>query len=631
MVSRNDRFKLVAGLLLVCLVLSITGCGSPYSARERTVAQLFAQRQENALNSNVPSELTQQYLRLENLTDLYKKDREVFFSELYDRLIQSEDLQGVRALAELSVLEGRRQSKGNREAAVAFYLTAAETSYRYLLADDLLSARAALDPTYRFVAEMYNAAVSELVGLYEDRQIPWPDRGSFSAGDTVYEFELIGPSQTAWDPDMFDQLLPAYKTRAKGLRNQYYTNGLGAPLIGIINNPSEKMPLGQFFANRKTGYPLTAMLIFEPFRMEGTRRHVPVRIVFCNALAQDEIVLEGVQIPLEVDYSAPLVIQLENINPLKLGLWSMFNSDKKISDAGLFLLEPYDPDKIPVVMVHGLMSSPVTWIEMLNDLRGQPEIRNRYQFWFFSYPTGLPILYSSSILRDNLLAIQQKLDPDLSNPNFNNMVLVGHSMGGLLSRVMMQNSGSAYWDYLFEESIDEIQIDESSRELLRHTLFFENIPFVQRVIFIATPHRGSPIADNWYSSIASAMIDLPGNLVDTMQGVLSEDQLKFNQEIYRNTKKVRFRSIDNLSATSPFTTIYNQIPVRKDVTYHSIIGLRNAKTGPGSSDGVVPYESSHIDFSVSERLVPFNHGAHQHPDAINEVKRILLLHLKESE
>ena len=338
--------------------------------------------------------------------------------------------------------------------------------------------------------------------------------------------------------------------------------------------------------------------------------------------------MEQTHIPLEVDYTTPLVIQMQNINPFTLGLGSMFGSDKKISDAGLFLLEPYNPDKIPVVMVHGLMSSPVTWIQMFNDLRGRPEIRERYQFWFFSYPTGLPVLYSASILRKNLLEIQQKLDPGHDNPNFNNMVLIGHSMGGLLSRVMMQDSGDAYWNSTFTKSIDEIQVDEPTRQLARQILFFKNIPFVQRVIFISTPHRGSPLADRWYSSMASGMIDLPSNFANSAQTLLSNNQL-VNQEIRKKTTKIS-RSIDNLSATSPFITVYNQLPVRSDVTYHSIIGTRKSDTGPGSSDGVVPYESSHIDVAVSERLVHSGHPAHENPDAIDEVKRILMLHLQEN-
>ncbi|MHC5199859.1 MAG: hypothetical protein ACYSO1_07095 [Planctomycetota bacterium] len=620
--------RIAAGILLFSIVLSITGCSGPYSAKKRDLTQLFKRRQQNALNSDTPSQLTQQYLRLENLTEQYKDDRVELIKQLGRRVSETQDLQTVRVLAELSLLEGRKKFSRHEDAA-ALYITSAETSFRYLMSGEEPSARSVLDPSFRFVAEIYNAAVTEMVKLHEIQDNPWKSSGTYSVGNTVYEFTLKAPSYEVWDPVFFDELVPAYEIKTKGLRNEYYTSGLGAPFIGVVENPKKTLKWGEFCSDNKAGYPVTALLLFEPARTEGQRRHVKTEIVFYNSLTQDEITLENMEVPLEVDYSTPLVVQLENINPFTLGLSSMFKSDKKIDDAGLFLLEPYNPDKIPVVMVHGLMSSPVTWIEMFNDLRGKPEIRDRYQFWFFQYPTGLPVLYSSSILRENLLNIQKKLDPDLTNPNFNNMVLVGHSMGGLLSRVMMQDSGDTYWDSFFEEPFDDIQISESSREMLRQALFFESIPFVQRMVFISTPHRGSPIADHWYSSMASGMINLPSNLVNTSQNLFS-DKVKLNQQVYHNTKKIKIRSIDNLSATSPFTIVYNQVPVRDDVTYHSIIGTRKDDTGPGSSDGVVPYESSHIDFAVSERLVHSGHPAQQHPDAIDELKRILLLHLEES-
>ena len=620
--------RIAAGILLFSIVLSITGCSGPYSAKKRDLTQLFKRRQQNALNSDTPSQLTQQYLRLENLTEQYKDDRVELIKQLGRRVSETQDLQTVRVLAELSLLEGRKKFSRHEDAA-ALYITSAETSFRYLMSGEEPSARSVLDPSFRFVAEIYNAAVTEMVKLHEIQDNPWKSSGTYSVGNTVYEFTLKAPSYEVWDPVFFDELVPAYEIKTKGLRNEYYTSGLGAPFIGVVENPKKTLKWGEFCSDNKAGYPVTAMLLFEPARTEGQRRHVKTEIVFYNSLTQDEITLENMEVPLEVDYSTPLVVQLENINPFTLGLSSMFKSDKKIDDAGLFLLEPYNPDKIPVVMVHGLMSSPVTWIEMFNDLRGKPEIRDRYQFWFFQYPTGLPVLYSSSILRENLLNIQKKLDPDLTNPNFNNMVLVGHSMGGLLSRVMMQDSGDTYWDSFFEEPFDDIQISESSREMLRQALFFESIPFVQRMVFISTPHRGSPIADHWYSSMASGMIDLPSNLVNTSQNLFS-DKVKLNQQVYHNTKKIKIRSIDNLSATSPFTIVYNQVPVRDDVVYHSIIGTRKDDTGPGSSDGIVPYESSHIDFAVSERLVHSGHPAQQHPDAIDELKRILLLHLEES-
>ncbi|MHC5164349.1 MAG: hypothetical protein ACYSOI_03140 [Planctomycetota bacterium] len=543
--------RIAAGILLFSIVLSITGCSGPYSAKKRDLTQLFKRRQQNALNSDTPSQLTQQYLRLENLTEQYKDDRVELIKQLGRRVSETQDLQTVRVLAELSLLEGRKKFSRHEDAA-ALYITSAETSFRYLMSGEEPSARSVLDPSFRFVAEIYNAAVTEMVKLHEIQDNPWKSSGTYSVGNTVYEFTLKAPSYEVWDPVFFDELVPAYEIKTKGLRNEYYTSGLGAPFIGVVENPKKTLKWGEFCSDNKAGYPVTALLLFEPARTEGQRRHVKTEIVFYNSLTQDEITLENMEVPLEVDYSTPLVVQLENINPFTLGLSSMFKSDKKIDDAGLFLLEPYNPDKIPVVMVHGLMSSPVTWIEMFNDLRGKPEIRDRYQFWFFQYPTGLPVLYSSSILRENLLNIQKKLDPDLTNPNFNNMVLVGHSMGGLLSRVMMQDSGDTYWDSFFEEPFDDIQISESSREMLRQALFFESIPFVQRMVFISTPHRGSPIADHWYSSMASGMINLPSNLVNTSQNLFS-DKVKLNQQVYHNTKKIKIRSIDNLSATSPFT------------------------------------------------------------------------------
>jgi pimeloyl-ACP methyl ester carboxylesterase len=624
--------RIAARLLLVAILLSITGCSSsPYSAKKRNITKLFEQRQQNALNSNQLSELTRQYLRLENLTQQYEDDRVKLIDQLYERALETEDLQTVRVLSELSLLEGRKQSSRSRDDAVGLYLISAETSYRYLMANDLLSTQAALDPTYRFVAEIYNTAVTELVDLPEDEHSDWISGDVYSVGNTLYEFTLAESSHEIWKPDTFDALVPAYEIKTKGLRNHYYTSGLGAPLVGLINDPSEEIYWGQLFAGQKSAYPVTAVLTFEPSRKEGGQRHVKTQVILYNSLTLDDVTLNEMQVPLEADYSTPLVLQLERINPSSLGLGGMFNSDKKIDSAGLFLLEPYNPDKIPVLMVHGLKSSPLTWIEMFNDLRGQPEIRNRYQFWFFSYPTGLPILYSSSILRQKLLEVQKELDPDGSNPNFNNMVLVGHSMGGLLSRLMMQDSGDTYWNNLFSEPIDQIQVSETTRELLQQALYFECVPFIQRVIFISAPHRGSPSADRWYSILASGMIDVPGNLVDATGELLSDEQTQFNKQAYNSTRKYRFRSIDNLSATSPFITMYNQVRVRDDVPYHSIIGVQNAKTGPGSSDGIVPYESSHIDFAVSECLVASDHAAPKHPDAINEVKRILLLHLKETE
>jgi pimeloyl-ACP methyl ester carboxylesterase len=294
------------------------------------------------------------------------------------------------------------------------------------------------------------------------------------------------------------------------------------------------------------------------------------------------------------------------------------------------MLEPYRPDKIPVVMVHGLMSSPATWAGMFNDLRGDPELRKRYQFWFFMYPTGLPIGYSASILRDQLNGVHAMYDPNGTNPNFNQMVIVGHSMGGLLTREMVQDSGTKYWDYYFKEPFETINLDPNTKQMLKKLMFFEHLPYVKRVVFIATPHRGSPMADEWYTHLLSGMVGLPETISTTTTNVVSKGVL--TETVASNYTKKAPDSLMLLSPSSPFIRATNTVPLRSDIPYHSIIGTRKLTTfGAGTSDGIVPYWSSHLDFTESEKLVPSGHSAHEHPLAIAEVKRILHEHLEQKQ
>jgi len=329
---------------------------------------------------------------------------------------------------------------------------------------------------------------------------------------------------------------------------------------------------------------------------------------------------------LEADFTAPLGIQVRNIKPSDIGIRNLLKSDVGIKDAGIYMLEPYRPDKIPVVMVHGLVSTPEKWVPMFNDLRGDAELRKHYQFWFFMYPTGLPIGYSASILRNQLNDIRAVYDSKGSNPNFNKMVLIGHSMGGLLSRLMVQDSGTKYWDSYFKEPFETIALDPNLKEIVKESLFFNHLPYVKQVIFVATPHKGSPMADKWGSRMASGWINLP-EVLDAGKQLLNNKQVVKESVAARYAKKVP-NSIVLLSPSSPFIKATNEVPLRPDISYYSIIGIRDSKAGPGSSDGIVPYESSHLDFVKSEKLVPSDHSAQRHPLAVAEVKRILRENLR---
>ena len=75
-----------------------------------------------------------------------------------------------------------------------------------------------------------------------------------------------------------------------------------------------------------------------------------------------------------------------------------------------------------------------------------------------------------------------------------------------------------------------------------------------------------------------------------------------------------------------FLHAMNSIPMTPGVPYNTIIGDRGRRDSPNSSDGVVPYWSSHMKGAESEHIVPSDHSAHQNPKAIAEVLRILKAH-----
>ncbi len=623
--NRIECCKRIACLLLV--LLFIAGCGGPYKSVNLDPLKLFREKAQNATNSTNPSWETQQTLRLMFLDENYHKNHQQVISTL-EQMVAKEPTPELRmAVAELSLLEAQQHKKSDPQEAILYYVLAAQQSYDYLFSDARAVSASPLTPSFRFMADIYNVAVANLLQMRAGKPERWESKDVDHEG-ILYRYAVVKEGMGIWDPAIFDYLYNAYEVRVTGLVNQYTTKGLGAPLVGIVDKPAQNPHFGRFFPPRLVAYPITAALLFDPIQKTDPPSR-SVRLVFYDSLVADSIKIQNQNIPLEADFTTPLGLQLRKTNPFEEGIYNLLHSDSEVKSAGLYMLEPYRPDKIPVVMVHGLLSSPATWAAMFNDLRGDPQLRKRYQFWFFKYPTGLPIGYSTSILREQLNAVQALYDPNSANPNFNQMVIVGHSMGGLLTRGMVQDSGTKYWDYFFKEPFETINLDPNTKQLLKKMMFFEPLPYVKRVIFVATPHRGSPMADAWYTKLLSGMVGLPSAISDTTTNVISKGVLTQSAAV-SYTKKTP-TALMLLSPSSAFTKATNTIPLRQDIPYHSIIGTRtDATVGADTSDGVVPYESSHLDFVQSEKLVPSNHGAHSHPLAIDEVKRILRLHLTQT-
>jgi hypothetical protein len=295
---------------------------------------------------------------------------------------------------------------------------------------------------------------------------------------------------------------------------------------------------------------------------------------------------------------------------------------------GLYMLEPYQPGKIPVLMVHGLWSSPITWMEMFNDLRGAPEIRDRYQFWFYLYPTGQPFWFSAAQLRRDLAEARQILDPYRRQTALDKMVLVGHSMGGLLSHLQTIDSRNDFWSIVSKQPFQEVKAPPDTKENLAETFFFRPNPSVRRVITIGTPFRGSKAANSTTRWLGAKLITLPQMLVSGQQQLLKD-----NAEIFREPNLIEVKtSIDSLAPDSPILPVMLTASRPPAVKYHNIVG-RIPDTGflgkvVGGSDGVVAYTSAHLDNADSEVEVNAAHSElHCHPLTVLEVRRILIEHL----
>ena len=290
---------------------------------------------------------------------------------------------------------------------------------------------------------------------------------------------------------------------------------------------------------------------------------------------------------------------------------------------GLSLLRPYERGKIPVVFIHGLWANPWSWSRMIESLEADPALRDRCQFWTFGYSTGDPIPYSASLLRRDLDEVRRKFDPDGSDRAFDRMVIVGHSMGGLLTKMMVQESGTRLWQVISDRPVDELAGDPADRDLFRRALIFKPRPEVRRVVFINTPHRGSRLDQGGLEHLGSRLVRLPDPLRASYSRLMARNGPDFFKPYFRKGLPT---SVDELEWQSPFLMGLDAVKLAPTIEAHSIIADRRDPPRAGGTDGLVPYESAHLDGTASEFLVSSGHLCQDNPAVIREIRRILVEH-----
>jgi len=442
------------------------------------------------------------------------------------------------------------------------------------------------------------------------------------------------PQALAVDPACIASIEPQGQADDKRLSRRHLRDGFGLPVVvRVANGSTPEEPRG--FAAPRQSLAATAVLRFavpgnenvlQKFAGPVARDHAPAVLDLANPVEIAAVRIGSTKPHLAADLSAPLLDVLDGTPKSSIaGFLQPFGDGS--TRPHLEMLEPHQPGRIPVVFIHGLASDEGTWFDMINELRAWPEFHRRYEPWVFHYPTGAAFLQSSAELREQLTAAVRQCDPQGRDPAMRNLVLVGHSMGGLHAKLQVVDPGDRIWQAVAKVPFEQIRLRKELRRQVSRAYFFEPLPFVNRIVCIATPHKGSVLASLGLGRLASLSVRTPPESKMIHDEAVRLNPGKFQPEYERATPT----SVDLLQPDSLMLKSIARLRPPCWVTVHSVVGDGHSWFVGVRDDCVVSVESAHTEGAVSEVYVPATHTkVHHHPRTIAEVRRILLQHLAET-
>lgn len=536
--------------------------------------------------------------------------------------------QKLSSLSELWLKEARERQLA--EARINAYLESARHAYAYLFFTDRTPGKRALEDRQTQIRDYYNFSVEQaLTRLFHMHRGVFPDlehRQYFSLHSSGWQLSgTLRNMRLAGGKGLPSELLPAASLSFAGLRNQYRRDGIGAELVAV--SARRVVSRHSTGAWSETPFPaITSIARFPGETLEQVLATREVELLGYDPYRQSSVEMAGVQVPLAGNFTSGYGLWLARSGFARQSLLTLVGRGEVLESPHLFLLQPYDPDRRILIMLHGLASSPEAWINVANEVLGDETLRNNYQIWQIYYPTNLPIAMNNRDIRKVIEQTLQHFDPDGQALASQDMVLLGHSMGGVISRLLVTSTGDRIWQSMDGRLPRDTARRRKAREKLAPYLEFSALPQVSRAIFVAAPHAGTEFAENRLSRWVAGLVKLP---VSVLKRVTEVTQILVDPGSAAPVDLTRgLNSIDNLSNRDPFIRVTRSLPIADGVAYHSIIGndtpdlpLRD------SHDGVVPYASAHLPEAESELVVPSWHSVQETPEAIVEIRRILHLHL----
>ena len=534
--------------------------------------------------------------------------------------------------AELWLQEAMRQERqgvtGHQrfEGLLGAYLQVARHAYAYLFFTPRLPGDRAFEDRQTQVRDYYNYAAQQAAALlfeqYRDARQHVGD--SIQVGDWLLRGDMSGVYQNG-PPPRASELLPASRLTFQGIRSIYRRDGFGAELV-VATGAGDEDRAASAHAYSETPYrPVTAILAFPGSTLEQVLRAREVTLVGYDPYRHDGLQIQGTSVPLAANFTSAYGLWLARSGFSVQALRTVLGRSRSLDAPHVYLMQPFDPNRRVIIMLHGLASSPEAWINVANDIMGDEALRQRYQVWQVYYPTNAPLAYNHAAIRSALTATFQHFDPSGATAASRDIVVVGHSMGGVLGRLLVSSSGSVLLDTVKAGRQLEGERFERFRTAVEGFLSFEPYPGVTRAIFIAAPHRGTPFAGNRLSRFLSGLITLPAQVVN--RAVRLQQVIGDKEVTPASLPTYLPNGDDNLRDSDPFIRAAAELPISASVRYHSIVANHTPDRAlVDSDDGLVPYRSAHLAGAQSELVIPFSHSVQETPEAILEVRRILREH-----
>ncbi|MFT4066093.1 esterase/lipase family protein [Paraburkholderia sp.] len=548
------------------------------------------------------------------------------------------------SLAELSLQMAIDNTPANAtewsDAQFDLWLRAARFAYAFLFLGQRTAGERAFEDRQTQVRDYYNYAVQEIAralfvhGALDAEALNGNrDTKVIASWHIHIDLSRVRLPEGVREPR---EVIPASRLSFAGIRSIYRRDGLGAELVAVMSVPQPEVSadIHADASQRNASRPaqaarpfsempspnVTALLWFSQGTLEQVLGSHDVVLSVYDPYREESVERHGQTVPLSANFSAGYGIWLARSGFAGQSLRSLFGRARGIDSPRIYMMQPFDPNRRIILMLHGLASSPEAWVNVANDIQGDDVLRQHFQVWQVYYPTNVPILVNLARIRRAARQTLAHFDPDGTAQASRGMVLIGHSMGGVLARLLVSTSGDELWTVFKDAYMPEGTDIDREDERLDRLLNFTPMPQVERAIFIAAPHRGTPFASNRLSRWVANLVRLPLALLNEIEEVMKTATSIDPQGATFHVPN----SIEQLRETDPMIRATSQLPISPHVCFHSIIARRRAN-GPleDSDDGVVPYRSAHLAGAVSEKVIVAGHSVQETPQAILEIRRIL--------